>query len=372
MKTVVLKAGTDERSTSRASAAGVEALKAGKLVAFATETVYGVGAIATNQAAMERLRVLKDRPQRPFSVHVGHPGEVARYVRDVPAQAERLIRRAWPGPVTILMGTGGRLADDELEKAGLRGVLCHQDVIGLRCPAVTVTAEMLAAAGLPVSATSANRAGRPSPRNAGDVLADLDGKIDLLIDSGPTLYGRDSTIVHFGADGLTVVRQGVLDEQAVRKLAGLNLLFVCSGNTCRSPIAEGVARKLLAELHRCRQEDLGRLGVGVSSAGTGAFDGQSASPHAVGAAGRLGADISGHSSRFLTDELINAADLVFCMTQSHVEQTRQLAPAAAGKIIRLDPRADVLDPVGGGVELYDRTARQIEQALRTRMEKGLP
>ncbi|MCY2930293.1 MAG: L-threonylcarbamoyladenylate synthase [Planctomycetota bacterium] len=178
-----------------AAAIGADVLRKGGLVGFPTETVYGVAAAADVLEGMERLRDLKDRPERPFSVHLAGPGEVGRYVRAVPPVAQRLVRKAWPGPLTLVLPTGGRLAEAALQKAGLYEVLCHDGFIGLRCPDEPAASALLARAGGPVVAASANLKGQPSPRDAREALAALDGRIELMIDTGPTRHRGDSTIV---------------------------------------------------------------------------------------------------------------------------------------------------------------------------------
>ncbi|MFB3892727.1 MAG: Sua5/YciO/YrdC/YwlC family protein [Phycisphaerae bacterium] len=376
METRVIKV----RRPSEAAAAaqdGARTLETDGIVGFATETVYGLAALATSAAAMERLRELKSRPARPFSVHIGRRDDIGRYVASIPPQARRLIAGAMPGPVTILLPVGGKLADAELQRRRLYHVLCDNDVIGLRCPDEPVAAMMLAAVSDPVVAPSANMAGGPSPRTAQDVLDAFDGRIELLIDSGPTRHGKDSTIVSFApkdvggsALGWSVVRKGVYDERMIRRLMRRKILFVCSGNTCRSPIAAGIARKLLAKREGCDAADLKKNGIEVGSAGLYAMEGGRASPEAVDAAGRMGADISRHRSRMLTSELINDADVVFCMTDFHVAQARRLAPSAAGKVRRLDDRGDISDPIGGGVGVYRKTAERIERALEALLDKG--
>lgn len=355
---------------------GARVLRRGGLVGFATETVYGVAGLATDAAAMERLRDLKARPQRPFSVHIARPGDALRYARNVPPAAMRLMRRGWPGPITVLLPLGGALAEASLERAKLYEVLSDADKIGLRCPDEPVATAMLSAVEGPVVAPSANLAGEPSPRRADDVLASLEGKIDLLIDSGPTRHGKDSTIVTFepGAtydQGWSLVRKGVLDERAIRKLLRRRVLFVCTGNTCRSPLACGLARKMIAGQTGCPVGELRKHGVEVSSAGLFAAGGSKASPEAVLAAEQRGADIGRHRSRRLTRELVDEADLVLCMTEMHVVQAQELAPESADNICRLDSAGDVPDPIGGGSAVYRRTAERIERILTELLDKGI-
>ncbi|MFA6133251.1 MAG: L-threonylcarbamoyladenylate synthase [Phycisphaerae bacterium] len=370
MDTEVVKA-TADSLVAQAAARGARALKDGLLVGFATETVYGVAAMASDPDAMDRLRELKSRPQRPFSVHIAHPRDAAQYVADMPHVAQRMIEKCWPGPLTLLVPAGGKLAEPRFQEAGLYDALCFEDIIGLRCPACRVAQEMLAAVDWPLVAPSANLTGRPSPRNARDVLEDLGGKIDLLLDSGPTTYGADSTILRVDRDGWRVVREGVLSRRQVEAMARRVLLFVCTGNTCRSPMAAGLAAKLLADKLHCRPANLDKYGYEVLSAGLWAGEGGPVSPEAREAAARLGADISSHRTRKVTSELIRQADLVFCMTDTHVAEILRLLPSARGKVKRLSPDGDIPDPVGGGGDVYHQIAKRIQAALEQALDEEL-
>ena len=363
MKTQVLQV-VDDGQAAQAASQGASVLSGGGLVAFATETVYGVGALAANSAAMERLRELKDRPRRPFSLHLGKPGDAGRYVGNMPAIAQRLIAKAWPGPLTLLVALGGRLADVKLQAAGLYEVLAGEDVIGLRCPDCPVASAMLSAVDGPVVAPSANRAGAGSPRTARDVLDQLEDRIDLLIDSGPTRYGLDSTIVHVAADGWKILREGVYSARRIRQLLTQTWLFVCTGNSCRSPIAAGLARRRMAERIGCPVGQLTMKGYDMLSAGILAGEGAPATPEAIAAAARFGADISDHRTRKLTVELIHQADMIFCMTDVHVAEVLRLAPDSADKVARLGDALDIPDPIGGGRDAYRDTAGKIDQALQ--------
>jgi len=360
-----------EQASAAAQAAGV--LRAGGLVGFATETVYGIAAMATHADALARLRKIKSRPDRPFTVHVPTPQAVSRYVREVPSAGQRLIAKAWPGPVTLILPVGGELAERKLRKAGLYDRLSHRDFIGLRCPSEPAAEKLLSAVEDPIVAPSANPAGSAPPRNAAEVLSALDGQIDLLIDSGPTRYGRSSTIVHFDAEGnWEILREGVYDRQHIEQLLRTTLLFVCTGNTCRSPMAAGLARKLLAERLGCDVEALQEKGYEVLSAGVWAGGASEPTPEAVDAAGELGVDISGHRSRPLSVELINRADLILCMSAEHVSAVGRLAPSAADRTVRLLSDRDIVDPLGAGEHAYRKTAEDIDRALRKILSERLP
>ena len=347
-----------------AAAAGAAALREGKLVGFPTETVYGIAAVASRPEAMRRLRKIKSRPRHPFTVHLGSPEEVARYIAHLPGAGRRLIERTWPGPVTVLAATKGRLADKAINTRQLRKVLCARRVIGLRCPDEPVAAAMLSAVDEPVVAPSANVRGAPSPHTGEQVAAALDGKIDLLIDAGSTRFGTDSSIVRLTGTDWQVVREGAVGRQALADAMRVRIVFVCTGNTCRSPMAAGLARAMLADRLGCSVGQLAGKGYEVSSAGVFAAGGSPATAEARQAAGKFGADLSGHRSQKMGAELIKSADMVLCMTQTHVEAVRRVARSVGTKIRRLDEASDIPDPIGGGAAVYRKTATRIRQALR--------
>ena len=162
-------------------------LRAGKLVAFPTETVYGLGAHALDATAVADIFASKGRPPTdPLIVHVADSSALAHLAREVPADARALAARFWPGPLTLVLPKR-----QEVPGAVTAGL----DSVAVRVPAHPVALALLAAAGVPVAAPSANGFSRPSPTLAAHVLADLDGRVDLVLDAGPTDIGVESTIV---------------------------------------------------------------------------------------------------------------------------------------------------------------------------------
>jgi L-threonylcarbamoyladenylate synthase len=177
----------------------------GGLVAFATETVYGLGGIATDAGAVARIFAAKGRPAiNPLIVHAGGVGQVRECVAVWPAEADKLARRFWPGPLTLVLPRSEIIP--EIVTAG-------RSTVGVRVPAATVALGLVGRSGRPIAAPSANRSNRISPTRADHVLADLDGRIDLVLDSGPTTIGVESTVVDLTTSPPRVLRPGPITAE---------------------------------------------------------------------------------------------------------------------------------------------------------------
>jgi L-threonylcarbamoyladenylate synthase len=195
-----------------AIAAGARVLAAGGLVAFPTETVYGLGADATNGAAVARLYAAKGRPRfNPLIAHVTDE-TAAGHLAVFDADARRLARAFWPGPLTLVLPKAAGCPVSELATAGL-------DTIAVRVPDHPVARDIIAAFGKPVVAPSANQSGHVSPTTAAHVAADLDGRVELIVDGGPASVGVESTIVAcFGTP--TLLRPGGLSRADIEHALG--------------------------------------------------------------------------------------------------------------------------------------------------------
>jgi len=183
------------------------------LVAFPTETVYGLGADASNPAAVARMYAVKGRPaDHPVIVHVGDPEHVARWARDVPDLAKRLIARYWPGPLTLVLRRAQGVGDY------LTG---GQDTIALRMPRHPIALELLREFGGGVAAPSANKFGRLSPTTAEHVRRDLGDEVDLILDGGPCEIGIESTIVDLSRATPALLRPGRISVEDLAATPGL-------------------------------------------------------------------------------------------------------------------------------------------------------
>lgn len=360
----------------------VEALQQGKLVAFPTETVYGIGAVASHDQGYDALVALKSRPGAvPFAIHMGSPDEAGRYVDLSSPMLSRLIRRVFPGPVTLVLAVSDETIARKCEQIGLDPAkanrLYHNNTVGLRCPDHPVANLLLnhANAGGPVVASSANLRGQEPPKTADDVLESLNGSdVAYLVDGGRCIYARPSTVVRVtenpnGSADFQVEREGVFDEPTIRRMLQWTMLLVCSGNTCRSPMAEVLARKVLAEDKGMGIDQLENAGIRVLSAGTSAASGMPATDEAVQVMKQLGLDLSTHRSRSLSAEMIRDADVVYCMTESHRQGVLSLVPDARHKVEMLDPAGDIADPYGSDVTTYARCAEVIRRRLAQRLKE---
>ena len=357
-----------------------EILHGGGLVVFPTETVYGVAASALSDEGVRKLRELKQADtNRAFTVHIPAPEDIARFAELSIGAARRLAHKTMPGPITLLVEVSTDVIGKSLKGLGLSAEhtdrLYHGGVVGLRCPDHPLGRMVLSAGGPVVIATSANLPGERPPVDAQEAADAVSGLVDLVVDGGRCQHAKPSTIVKITGEGaeqeLTVQREGVFDERYVRKLMRYTVMMVCTGNTCRSPMAEGIARQMMATQLGIVPTELDRAGIEIVSAGAFASSGSPATPEAVRAVANEGVDISGHQSTPLTRELVEAADVIYCMTDNHREAVLSLVPSAEGKTHRLDPGADIPDPIGSGDGVYRATAEAIRHGLAGRI-KELP
>jgi len=353
METTVLKTDTRDGYTRAVkTAAGV--LETGGIVGIPTETVYGLAASAEHPKAIERLREIKKRPdEKKFTICLGLKTDVRRFAADVPRTARKLISRYWPGPLTLVL-PGGR--------AG---------TVGLRMPALSFTRDVLLEADTTVVIPSANPHGEEPARTAGEVIGYFDGAIELVVDGGPSRLGMASTVVEITADGdMKIVRQGALGEDELRRAAVHTILFICTGNMCRSPMAEGIARDRLAKALGVAPDGLEEAGFRVTSAGTGAFGGSAPSPEAVEVMREAGIDIGRYLSQPLTVQLAQEADDIYAMAPNHLDALRAIDgdAAARARLVSGDGRA-IEDPIGQPKEVYRTVRDRLFQTVEKRLGK---
>ncbi|MBI4564491.1 MAG: threonylcarbamoyl-AMP synthase [Planctomycetes bacterium] len=332
----------------------VECLKNGGIVGLPTETVYGLAVNVDYPGALNRLLELRASPSdKRVTIHVGSAEDAERYARVAPCGVgRRLMSKFWPGPLTIIFpaAEGGD--------------------VGIRYPALRVAAAVLRMSKVRVGVPSANRSGEPPARTAQEVLERFGGRIDVVIDAGPSRHGNASTVVRVAGPRPEIVREGAIPRAVLDEVGYYSILFVCTGNTCRSPMAECLFRRALARRLRTDDAGLEALGYRIGSAGTLALEGGRATEHTLHALRELGLDASDHRSRPLSIRLVQDADRVYVMTRQHRETVLEWLPECAEHVRLLDPSgADIEDPIGQDLARYRECARRLVPYVEQRAEE---
>ncbi|HKI65374.1 MAG TPA: L-threonylcarbamoyladenylate synthase [Burkholderiales bacterium] len=235
----------------------VEILRAGGLVAFPTETVYGLGADASSEAALKKLYAVKGRPAgHPVIVHFASADEAFAWAREVPEAARRLAARFWPGPLTLILKRSARAGDF---------VTGGQDTVGLRVPSHPVAQALLSEFGSGVAAPSANRFGRVSPTRAAHVREDLGEDVDLVLEGGDSEVGIESTIVDLSRGRAVLLRHGAITPAMLEQALGAAVAAADAG----APRASGTLERHYAPKTPLRLVASHALDQEISRAGGG-------------------------------------------------------------------------------------------------------
>lgn len=349
----------------------VQCLVEGRLVVFPTETVYGVGASACSAGGVEKIFAAKGRSaDSPLALAIKSAEEALDYSPNPGRMAERLARRCWPGPVTLVVDCQPNCGLVSQLPAEVRQAVVPNNTLGLRVPAHPLLLEILKMLAGPIALTSANRSGQPDAESAAQAVESLGQHVDLVLDDGPCHYGQPSTVVRTSADSCSCLREGVVGKSALDRLSSMIVLLVCTGNTCRSPMAEVMMRQLIAEKLGCTADELEQRGVIVASAGIAATSGYGPAPEAVEVLKSKGLDLSSHASQALTDKLMRHADVILTMTGSHRQAILRRWPEASSRTHTLCAAgSDVHDPIGGSLAVYQQCADQIATMLQARVEQ---
>jgi protein-tyrosine phosphatase len=334
----------------------VAALRAGQTVALPTESSYALAACALHPEAVERIRNGRAGGPGPLTVAVGGLMPARDWVPGLSPLGQRLARRFWPGPLTLLCTEG--VADGVAARlpAPVRQALCPGDALRLRKPAHAAILELLRQ--FPGPLVLSELPGGNGARQYAEERA------DLLIDDPAGSDAQPPTVVRLGGGGWQVVEAGVITAEQIAQQSACVVVFVCTGNTCRSPMAEGLCKKLLADHLGCPATELPARGFYVLSAGLAAMMGGEAALEAVEVGRAYGADLSLHQSRPLTEDLAAQADFLVAMTRGHLMALTDHYPRLGSRPRLLSPRGDdVADPIGAPLDVYKECAEQIWRCL---------
>ena len=325
---------------------------------FPSDSVYHVAACALFPEAVAKLKALC--PRQRLTLALAFPMEVFDWLPFLKGAGLRVARRLWPGACTLVCGQGTEQGQSTRLAVDVRRILTPDGLIALTIPnhsALRQAAYHLAAplvVGSPV----------PAPRNAQDLAATAGDQVAWVLDGGEAADPRLPTVVRVDSNGVQVEHEGAIGASEVEAALPCRIVFICTGNTCRSPMAQALCMKMLADWLGCSPEALPRHGYLVQSAGLAALAGEEASPEGVVVMSGFGADLSRHRSQPLSYELLAQADFVFAMTRSHLHMLRDLQ-VDVGPACRLlsCTGEDVPDPIGGPPEVYQECERQIRSCL---------
>ncbi|TWU56212.1 L-threonylcarbamoyladenylate synthase [Rubripirellula reticaptiva] len=339
----------------------VQALVEGEVVGVPTDTVYGLAASALSERAVERLCEIKGRANwMPIAISVGSRESAEDFYCGTSPLARRLASRCWPGPLTLVIPCNSpHSAVTQLPQGVQDRIRGEFGCVGFRVVNHRVITHIHRFLSAPLLLTSANLTGQPVATTADQVQQQLGDLIPLLLDDGPTRYGGASTVARVQGNQMEILREGVIERAAMNQFVKPVIALVCTGNTCRSPMAETLLRDQMSKKYGC--EDA----VRVLSAGVAANPGCGATPQAIEVMGNRGLDLTGHSSRTLDESVMGVADLVLTMTRGHRAAILAAWPGLHDRVFTLRrDGGDIGDPVGMPVDVYEACADQIEGELQ--------
>ena len=365
----------------------VERLAQGGLVALPSETGYVVAGVSSNSKSLAGLKRWADQSKSKyhaplFCLIFGHKHEAEDYLFDEDPLSYKLAFRCWPGPMEIivqphlinsrtsLMSVLPRELQDFFEGNSYFTLACSQHKT-LQLVRQMLNAPLVGFRPLINDPSSVTGLTCKPLYDSATISKFVGEEPILVVEDAPSRFLQSPTLISTKHNKIEIVVNGAISETSINRIAGEYFLFVCTGNTCRSPMAEGYFRHYLAEKLSCKPDELLDKGFIVSSAGLSTMNGYPASQEAIDYLAELSIDISMHSSKMMTHEMLDQADRIYTMTKGHLSSILSQRPDLTSKVSLISPQGtDIADPIGGSAEEYEECAKQIEQCVKHILENN--